>query len=78
MKGVLSAVEEEIRPVDCGDDDETGGPCPSIPTCGSRLLWKKLEAAIDRTLSETTLEELCTGPKEETERVRLPSFPVSI
>ena len=78
MKGVLSAVEEEIRPVDCGDEDETGGPCPNIPTCGSRLLWKKLEAAIDRTLSETTLEELCTGPKEETERVRLPSFPVSI
>ncbi len=77
MKAVLSAVEEEIRPVDCGDV-EPAVPCPNIPTCGSRLLWKKLEAAIDRTLSETTLDELCAGPKKEEGDVRLPSFQVSI
>lgn len=76
MKAVLAAVEEEVKPVDCGDE-EPNVPCPNISVCGSRLLWRKLEAAIDQTLSETTLEELCTGP-EAGENPRIPNFQVSI
>lgn len=77
MKSILAAVEEEIRPVDCGDEDVSGS-CPCIAVCGSRILWKKLEAAIDKTLSETTLEELCQVPEGEGESIRLPHFQVSI
>ncbi|MEE9276449.1 MAG: Rrf2 family transcriptional regulator [bacterium] len=78
MKAVLSAVEETIRPVDCGEE-VSATPCPSIAVCGSRLLWQKLETAIDQTLTETTLEDLSCGPAAESgDTLRLPSFPVSI
>jgi len=77
MKTVLAAVEEEIRPVDCGDEAPATA-CPNIPVCGSRTLWQKLEEAIDRTLSETTLDELSAAPEGEKEATLLPSYPVSI
>ncbi len=78
MKAVLAAVEEHVKPVDCGESPPST-PCPNVPKCGSRLLWRKLEAAIDRTLEETTLEELARGPSSEAETlVRIPNFQVSI
>jgi len=46
--------------------------------CGSRALWKKLEDAIDKTLRETTLEELSAAPSGAGTGVRLPSFEVGI
>lgn len=78
MKAVLCAVEEEIRPVDCGEAPKAM-PCPNIPSCGSRLLWKKLEDAIDQALSETTLEELSVGAAPlDGQASRIPNFQVSI
>ncbi len=77
MREVLSAVEETIQPVDCGEE-APATPCPNVPVCGSRILWKKLEEAIDKTLSETTLEELCNCGAGEKGSVRLPNFEVSI
>ncbi len=73
MKDVLSAVDEEIRPVDCGEDRS---PNPAV--FGSRQLWLKLEAAIERTLTETTLEELCAVQGEEGGEMKIPDFEVSI
>lgn len=78
MKAVLCAVEEEIRPVDCGEEPKAT-PCPNIPACGSRMLWKKLEDAIDQTLSETTLEELSAGAVSfDGQAPLIPNFQVSI
>ena len=77
MRDILFAVGETVQPVDCGEAGPSI-PCPNIPACGSRALWKKLEYAIDRTLRETTLEELSARPAGEKEDVRLPSFQVSI
>lgn len=78
MKAVLNAVEEPVKPVDCGETPPST-PCPNVPICGSRLLWRKLESAIDRTLEETTLEEIARGPSPEAEtQVRIPNFQVSI
>lgn len=76
MKDVLSAVEEEIKPVDCSDGETyfSGNPA----ACGSRSLWLKLEEAIDRTLTETTLEELCKVHGEDNQEMRIPNFQVSI
>ncbi len=77
MRDVLSAVGETIQPVDCGETPPSS-PCPNIPVCGSRVLWKKLENAIDKTLRETTLEELSAPPTGDKDGVRLPNFQVSI
>ena len=77
MRDVLSAVGETIQPVDCGDEPPSS-PCPNIPVCGSRALWKKLEDVIDKTLRETTLEELSAAPADAGADVRLPSFEVGI
>lgn len=77
MRDVLFAVGETVQPVDCGEVAPSV-PCPNIPACSSRILWKKLEDAIDRTLRETTLEELSALPAGERKSVCLPSFQVSI
>ena len=77
MRDVLSAVEETIQPVDCGETPPSS-PCPNIAVCGSRVLWKKLEDAIDKTLRETTLEDLSAQPADAGSGVRLPNFQVSI
>ncbi len=76
MKDVLFAVGETIQPVDCGEGPPSV-PCPHIPTCGSRLLWKKLEDAIEKTLRETTLEDLSVRSADGGD-ARLPNFQVSI
>lgn len=76
MKAVLSAVEEEIRPVDCGDEDEA--PSGNPAACGSRRLWQKLEDTIDQTLTETTLEELCAVGGSEGQEMPIPNFQISI
>ena len=77
MRDVLFAVEETVQPVDCGEAPPSV-PCPNIRACGSRILWKRLEDAIDKTLRETTLEELSARPAGEGEGVRLPSVQVRI
>lgn len=76
MKDVLSAVEEEIKPVDCDNEDilPSGNPA----ACGSRMLWQKLEAAIDETLTQTTLEDLCKVQGDDNQEMRIPNFQVSI
>ncbi len=74
MKDVLSAVEEEIKPVDNSDEEGSGNPAAS----GSRRLWEKLEESIDRTLTDTTLEELCKVHGEGNQEIRIPNFQVSI
>ena len=61
MRDVLSAVGETIQPVDCGDEPPSA-PCPNIPVCGSRALWKKLEDAIDKTLREHHARGVECGP----------------
>ena len=76
MKDVLSAVEEEIKPVDCSDGEAAGAGNPAA--CGSRRLWEKLEESIDRTLTETTLEELCKVHGEDNQEMQIPNFQVSI
>ena len=76
MKDVLSAVEEEIKPVDCSDGEGSSSGNPAA--CGSRSLWLKLEDAIDRTLTETTLDELCKVHGEDSQDIRIPNFQVSI
>ena len=76
MKDIFFAVEEEIRPVDCKDDGLSPPPNPAVT--GSRQLWLKLEAAIDRTLTETTLEEVSAGQGPEGGEVTIPDFQVSI
>jgi DNA-binding IscR family transcriptional regulator len=76
MKAVLSAVEEEIKPVDCGDGH--GSPSANPAACGSIRLWRKLEDAIDKTLTETTLEELCEVGGADQKDMHIPNFQVSI
>ena len=76
MKDVLNAVEEEIIPVDWDNDDDSQTPNPAVS--GSRQLWIKLENAIDRTLTETTLEELSSGLGDDGDEVKIPDFQVSI
>ncbi|MFP6869157.1 MAG: RrF2 family transcriptional regulator [Nitrospinota bacterium] len=76
MKAVLSAVNEEIRPVDCGDENSSSPPNPAVS--GSRKLWQKLEAAIDRTLTETTLEDLSAVQETGSGEVKIPDFQISI
>jgi len=56
-----------------------GGYAPPNPAVyGSRQLWRKLEATIDRTLTETTLEEICTVLGTERGEVKIPDFQVFI
>jgi Rrf2 family protein len=75
MKAVLSAVDEEIRPVDSNSAGDGASMNPVLSA--SRLLWDKLETAIDRTLTDTTLEEL-SAPRESGGDVKIPDFEVSI
>ncbi|HBK81358.1 MAG TPA: hypothetical protein DDZ83_17120, partial [Nitrospinae bacterium] len=51
---------------------------PNPAVYGSRQLWRKLEATIDRTLTETTLEEICTVLGTERGEVKIPDFQVFI
>ena len=75
MKAVLSAVNEKIRPVEC--DNESSFPLnPALG--GSRRLWQNLELAIDRTLTETTLEDLSTVQGEGSGEGNIPEFQISI
>lgn len=76
MKDLLSAVEEEIVPVDCDDNGASTFTNPAVS--GSRQLWLKLEEAINKTLTETTLEELCAVPGDDGDDVKIPDFQVSI
>ncbi len=76
MKDVLNAVDEEIVPVDCDSDDDSHPPNPAVS--GSHQLWMKLEKAIERTLTETTLEELISGLGDDGDEVKIPDFQVSI
>ncbi|MFP6891221.1 MAG: Rrf2 family transcriptional regulator [Nitrospinota bacterium] len=74
IKDILSSVDEKIRLVDFGGDDSSAPPNPAV--YGSRQLWRKLEATIDRTLTETTLEEICTVLGTERGEVKIPDFQV--
>jgi Rrf2 family iron-sulfur cluster assembly transcriptional regulator len=76
MKDLLSAVEEEIVPVSYDDDGAATFTNPAVS--GSRQLWLKLEEAINKTLTETTLEELCAVPGGDGDGVEIPNFQVSI
>jgi Rrf2 family iron-sulfur cluster assembly transcriptional regulator len=55
---VLRAVEEELDPVFCVDDDAQSS-CPRVDGCPTHWLWAKLGDAINGVLDSVMLDELC-------------------
>lgn len=56
---VLRLTEGTLSPVACPSLE--GNPCQRAETCKTLPLWRVLDAAIDRTLSSVTLEDLLQG-----------------
>ena len=52
---ILRALEGEIRVTDCAIDPDA---CERAGECAPRVLWERLNQAIDRVLDETTLSDL--------------------
>lgn len=54
---ILSAIEGAVRVTDCALSKDA---CERGETCAPRLLWERLNRAIEKVLDETLLSELLT------------------
>jgi Rrf2 family protein len=59
---VVRALEGPIEPQICTAEGEAILNCVHEPSCGTRLVWVKLQATIAKALDALTLAELATWP----------------
>ena len=59
---VVRALEGPIEPQICTAEGDAIVNCVHEPSCGTRLLWVKLQATIANALDALTLAELATWP----------------
>ena len=53
---ILRLTEGSLSPVECAEED--GSPCEREESCVTRILWQKLNDAINNVVDHITLEEL--------------------
>ena len=53
---ILRQTEGSLAPVECVE--ESAGTCSREAGCAARLLWKKINAAVNDVVDQTTLEDL--------------------
>ncbi len=54
---VLRALEGDLKPVDCGAIRQSGG-CDAADSCVTKLVWKRMNEAIQNAVDSITLGEL--------------------
>lgn len=55
---VIRALEGNLSPVSCVDDDKEDKPCENATYCVTRKLWKNLKTVMDETVDSITIEDL--------------------
>jgi Rrf2 family protein len=55
---IYRVLEGEVAPVECTADDYLPGSCGREPTCLSRGIWERVQAAILGVLDTTSLDDL--------------------
>ena len=60
---ILRLTEGSLSPVDCVD--ESGIACRREEGCATRILWQKLDDAINNVVDHVTLEDLLTWQEAE-------------
>lgn len=53
---IIRVLEGPIAPMDCVEDNHDN--CSHTAKCATRVLWKKLQASMEKVLENTTLEWL--------------------
>lgn len=66
---VVRALEGPIEPQICTVEGEAVINCVHEPSCGTRMVWVKLQATIAQALDRLTLAELATWPSGRTSRL---------
>lgn len=66
---VVRALEGPIEPQICTAEGEAIVNCVHEPSCGTRLVWVKLQETIAKALDGLTLAELATWPSGKTQPV---------
>jgi Rrf2 family transcriptional regulator, cysteine metabolism repressor len=69
---VVRALEGPIEPQICTAEGEEIVNCVHEPSCGTRLLWVKLQSTIATALDSLTLAELAKWPSGASARERVP------
>ncbi|MDO4322303.1 MAG: Rrf2 family transcriptional regulator [Lachnospiraceae bacterium] len=59
---ILRLTEGSLTPVECA---EGGGMCDMEESCATRILWKKLDDAINSVVDHVTLEDLLDWQAEQ-------------
>ena len=60
---ILRVMEGQLSPVDCVI--ESGPPCERQDDCATRILWQKLDQAINDVVDHTTIGDLLTWQAEK-------------
>lgn len=55
VSDIVAALEGNLLPVECM---ARPGSCEAAEVCAARLLWNRLQAAVDQVLADTTLAEM--------------------
>ena len=66
---VVRALEGPIEPQICTAEGEAIVNCVHEPSCGTRLVWVKLQETIAKALDGLTLAELATWPSGKSQPV---------
>ena len=56
----MNALGESLSLVECTGGDAADAECERAEYCVTRVLWTKLRSEIEKVLSATTLEKLCS------------------
>jgi Rrf2 family protein len=67
LRDIYEAVEGEIRVIDCMDQDEV---CVLYENCTQLPVWDKLKVSMIKLLEKTSLEDLLTESRENTELLK--------
>lgn len=62
---ILRLTEGSLSPVEC--TQENGAPCDREENCVTRILWQKLDDAINNVVDHITLEDLLDWQKSGTD-----------
>ena len=62
---ILRLTEGSLTPVDCASEEN--GSCKRAGSCAARILWKRLDDAVNGVVDHVTLAELVEWQKAENE-----------
>lgn len=60
---IYKILDDEEKVIDCNENGETKHTC-NDDTCGSTCIWSKLDNAMTKILSETSLQDFINNGKK--------------